>query len=331
MKKIFLSPWLALLTLFLVVGLRISDPTFIESVRLRYFDTLITNKPIVESSQVAIVNIDDATILKYGQYPFPRDIYKSIIDTIYSHGAGLVVFNVFTPDPDRFGKDKIFQEFLNNVPVIIPQAVTNDDIDFGVGFNPGVAEIGEPAKSWTPSFRHIHPNLFKASGVGIVTTIPEIDGVVRRIPMLATVNDILYPSITLETLRVAAGDPSFQVKTSETGIEAVRIPQYGKISTDEFGRVWVDWSHRPNVYSFVDLPESFDGKIVIVGVSGRGLSNPVASAIGEQYPHQLQGAVLDTILSSSTISRPDWATGAEVLTISFLGLMLIVLSNWKKK
>ena len=173
------------------------------------------------------------------------------------------------------------------------------------------------------------PNIFNSAGIGVVNTLPEIDGVVRRLPMLISANDILYPSIALETLRVAAGDPSFQVKTTESGIEAVRIPQYGKITTDEYGRIWVDWSHRPPISSYTNLPESFNRKIVIVGVTGRGLSNPVASAVGEQYPHQLQGAILDTILSNSVISRPDWAIIAELGFTVLLSIISILLVRWK--
>ena len=330
MKKILLSPWLSLLTLSLIIGLRVSDPTFVESIRLRYFDTLISSQPVKEDSQIAIVNIDDATIQQYGQYPFPRDKYKDIIIELYNRNAGLVVFNVFMPDKDRFGKDEQFRSILQNAPIILPQVATNDDIDFGTGFNPGVAEIGESAKDWTPSYRSIHPSIFnEAAGIGIANTLPEIDGVVRRIPMLITAKDILYPSIILETLRVAAGDISFQVKTSESGIEAVRIPQYGKIDTDSNGRIWIDWSYRPKFYSFNSLPESFDGKIVIVGVTARGLGNPVATAIGEQYPHQLQGALLDTILDKSNISRPLWSDVAEIGITVLLSIIAILLTRWK--
>ena len=329
MKKILLSPWLSLITLILVIALRISDPSFVESIRLRYFDTLITSKQVVDSDSISVVNIDDATLQKYGQWPLPRDKYKEIIEKILERQASMVVFNVFTPDADRFGKDKIFQGFLNNAPVILPQTATNDTIDFGHAFNPGVAEIGESAKLWTPSYRTIHSNIFSASGVGVVNTIPEIDGVVRRLPMLVAANDILYPSLSLETLRVAAGDISFQVKTSESGIEAVRIPQYGKITTDSFGRIWIDWSHKPVQYSFTELPDDFAGKIVIVGLTARGLNNPVATSTGERFPHELQSAILDTILTNSNISRPLWADVAEIAFTVTLTLLSIILIRWK--
>ena len=101
MKKLLLSPWLALITLTLVIAIRVADPTFVESIRLRYFDTLLTSKEQVQSKNVKIVNIDDETVKKYGQFPFPRDVYASIIEDLYKRGAGLVVYNIYMPDSDR--------------------------------------------------------------------------------------------------------------------------------------------------------------------------------------------------------------------------------------
>ena len=119
MKKILLSPWTALLTLVLVVGIRIADPTFVESVRLRYFDTLITQQAAVDVP-VHTVNIDEATLDKLGQFPFPRDMYADIIKELYKRDAGLVVFNVLMPEKDRFGKDTVLGETLKKYPVILP-------------------------------------------------------------------------------------------------------------------------------------------------------------------------------------------------------------------
>jgi adenylate cyclase len=102
MKKILLSPWTALLTLALVVGIRIADPAFIESVRLRYFDTLITAKAPTENN-IYTVNIDEPTLDKYGQWPLPRAEYAKIIKDLYDRNAGLVVLNVLMAEPDRTG------------------------------------------------------------------------------------------------------------------------------------------------------------------------------------------------------------------------------------
>ena len=122
--KILLSPWTALITLALVVAIRVASPPFVESMRLRYFDTLITSKAPTENN-IYTVNIDEATIDKYGQFPFKRDVYAQLINDIYQRNAGLVVFNVLMPEVDRQGGDKQLASLMGTVPVILPNTPSN--------------------------------------------------------------------------------------------------------------------------------------------------------------------------------------------------------------
>ena len=332
LKKVLLSPWLALLTLCLLITLRMSDPSFVESVRLRYFDTLIVSKQTTTSTQVSVVNIDDKSLEKYGQFPFPRGEYANIIEDLYSHGAGLVVANLYLPDRDRFGQDDKLTAVLKKYPVIFPQAGSTDK-QKGIPFRPGVSEIGIPASNFAVNYPSILPNIdsinSNAAGIGVVNVLPEIDGVTRRVPMVIASNGLLYPSIALETLRVAVGDPSFQVKSNESGIEAVRIPKFRKVETDLQGRIWVDWSTKPNQYSLVDLPKDFGGVTVILGTTAKGLSNPVGTPTGGIYPHHLQSAIIDTLISGTNINRPNWSDGIEILLVIVLSIVAIFLSRWK--
>ena len=330
MKKLLLSPYLALFTLLLVIGVRVADPTFVESVRLRFFDTLLIQNT-QHSNNIKVVNIDDESIKNLGQFPFPRNEYaKSILD-LYNHGAGIVLYNIFMPDADRFGYDSSLSEVLKQVPVVLPQTGTSDIVvqDYDP-FRPGVSvigtgDVGIEYKSIIPNIKQFNNT---AAGIGVVNTLPEIDGVTRRIPMVISVNGLLYPSISMEVLRVASGDPSFQVKVNEGSIEAVRIPQFGKIQTDNIGRIWV----KPatfDEYSLSNLPDNFNGAIVIVGLTAKGLNNPVATANGAVFPHHLHASVLNTLISGTNISRPDWATGAEILATLIISILLIVISRWK--
>ena len=330
-KKILLSPWTAVVTLLLILAVRIVDSSFVESVRLRYFDTLIVSAPATTSQQIHVVNIDDAAIARLGQFPFPRNQYADIIADLNRRNAGVIVFNVFMPDADRFGGDPALSRQLQKSTVVLPHTATNDPVTVNYPpFRPGVSVIGSGLPGI--AYENIQPNVRylneTASGIGIVNTLPEIDGVVRRIPQLVTVGEQLYPSITLETLRVAAGDPSFQVKVNGGIVEAVRIPQFGKIPTDSYGRIWVDWSAQPTQHSLASLPADFQGGIVVVGVTARGLNNPVATARGEVYPHSLQASLLSTVAEGRNIVRPDWADGAEILTLALGGILLLFLTRW---
>jgi len=167
-----------------------------------------------------------------------------------------------------------------------------------------------------------------AIGAGIVSTEPEIDGVVRRMPTVAVVDGILYPSLALETLRVVAGDPSFQIKLSPLGVDKMRIPKFGVIPTDAEGRVWIDWSQRSKRASVTDLPADFAGAIVIVDVTAAGIANPTPTAMGSQFAGTTQAAVLGTMFNGTNIQRPVWAPQAELLALAVGGLLLIILSRW---
>jgi len=332
MKKILLSRWCALITLSLIVGIRVLDPTFVESIRLRYFDTLLTQD--IQHSDIVLVNIDDETISQKGQFPFPRNEYSALIKNLYDLNAGLVVFNIFLLDVDRAGYDNSFTNTLKEYPVVLPQTAIDDSYfsDKYAAFRPGVSVIGGDAKSIGVKYGNIQPNIQEfndtAAGVGVVNTLPEIDGVTRRIPMVVNSNGLLYPSISLETLRVASGDPSFQVKVNDDSIEAVRIPKFGKIQTDSIGRIWVKPATFTE-YSASHLPESFNSSIVIVGLSARGLNNPVATANGSVFPHHLQASVLNTLTTGTNISRPDWSTGAEILAMVILSILSILIARVK--
>lgn len=332
MKKL-LSPWMALVTLVLLVIIRMADPSFVESVRLRYFDQLITSKGATTSEQVAVVNIDDAYIRQKGQFPFPRGQYAQLVADLYSHGAGLVVLNIYMPESDRFGQDAQLEKLMKQAPVILPQTATNDNIKNKYPpFTPGVSVIGGSAETTGIRYNAIEPNikLFNdsAAGIGVVNTLPEIDGVTRRVPMVVNAGGQLFPSISLETLRVISGDPSFQVKVTDGGIEAVRIPKFGKITTDEIGRIWIDSNKQPAVYSASNLPKDFGGRIVIVGLTAKGLTNPVATASGSSYPHYIQAAVLDTVTSGSVISRPEWSLLAELVFMIVTVILSIYLTRF---
>jgi adenylate cyclase len=168
----------------------------------------------------------------------------------------------------------------------------------------------------------------RAYGVGIASTLPEIDGVTRRIPLISAVGENLYPSVALEILRSAAGDTTFQVKLFELGVEKMRIPAFDTIPTDQLGRIWIDWSQKSFSHSLTSMPDDFGGGIVIIGPTAAGTNQPIATALGGSWPHELQSAVVGTMFNGVNIERYDWADGAELLALLVLGVLAIAISYW---
>jgi adenylate cyclase len=328
-KKIILSPWTAILTIAIVLSIRVSDPSFVESVRLRYFDTLITNKAPTENN-IYTVNVDEASLTKYGQWPLPRGEYAKIIEDLYKRNAGLVVFNVLMPDADRSGQDSKLAQTMNQYPVILPNVPS--DKTKNIPRNPGAAVLAPEWLDRIVQYPGIIANVplleNSAYGVGTVNTLPEIDGVNRRIPLIASVDGKLYPSLSMEVLRAAAGDTTFQVKLNENGVEKMRIPKFGPITTDNLGRIWIDYSQQSKSVSLIELPKDFGGAIVIVGLTASGLNNPVPTSKGSVWPHDVQASVIGTMFNKVVIVRPDYADGVELIAIVVLGLLVIFLSRW---
>jgi len=329
LKKFLISPWTALITLLIVTGLRILDPSFIESVRLRYFDTLITSQK-VNPLNIYAANIDEAALDKYGQWPLNRAVYADLIKDLYSHGAGLVVLNVMMSETDRqLGDDKL-SKTMEEYPVVlvnVPSKITKNKPR-----NPGSVVINSEYLDRIITYPGIIANVPKleesAAGIGTVNTLPEIDGVNRRLPLVVSVDRKLYPSLAMEILRVAAGDTTFQVKLSELGTDKMRIKKFGPITTDNLGRIWIDWSQQPHNISIMDLPKDLNGSIVIVGPTAAGISNPVPTAIGAQFPHYVQAVVAGTLFNKINIERPDYADGAEIIALLVAGLLLLFLTRW---
>ena len=329
MKKLLLNPWTALITLAIMVCLRWTDPSFIESVRLRYFDQLVTSQPVKDIA-VHTVNIDEDALDKYGQFPFPRGTYANIIKDLYDRNAGLVIFNILMPEKDRFGQDNQLAQVLEKYPVVLPEvaSVKGKNKTFGTA----VQIIGQAPGGTMVEYPGIIANIpmlqERAAGKGIINTFPEIDGVVRRMPLLIISEDTIHPAMSLDALRIAVGDTKIQVKIGEEGVEALRVPKLSKITVDSLSRIWIDWSQQPKQHSLAKLPKDFNGEIVIVGLSAAGLVQPVATSRGEIWPQDLQASLLGTMISGTSIQRPGYADELEIYSMLFAGILLIFLMRW---
>jgi adenylate cyclase len=130
----------------------------------------------------------------------------------------------------------------------------------------------------------------------------------------------------LETIRVAAGDPSFQVKTNEAGIEAVRVPAYPAIDTDERGRVWLAWNTKFNTLEATEIDNRVADKIVILGLTIEGVGGIISTPIGERWAHEIQAQALQTLVDGTSISRTSYARVLEgILLTLLLGLCLHIV------
>ena len=316
-----MKPALLLLALFAL--LRVLDPVSIETLRLKYFDTIFYWGEMGASQNVAVWDIDEEALAEKGQWPWPRQAFAELNYSLKEPGASAVVYVVVFPEIDRFGGDNAFALSMDDVPTFLSSVVTAEVLP-QKGWPVSVATIG-PVNDSAPKYFGVLSNVpvlqEHAVGVGVVNAAPEVDGRVRRVPMLGDVAQTLYPALALDVLRGIAGDNNYIAKAGDAGMEAVRVPRFSTIQTDRLGRVWLNWN---TTFNNADLSD----KIVFVGVTAAGVSPMVPTPAGPMHAHRVQANLFETLLQGTAPVRPDWSLAAELLAIIVLGIAVAVVAKY---
>jgi adenylate cyclase len=325
MAGLFSSKYLVLITLGVMALVRMWDPWPVESLRLRTFDAVMSYQDTKPSEELLIVDLGEPSMQQNGQWPWPRQTLAQLIEKLRQEGAAAIVLAVFFPEADRMGGDADLVQALGPDVVIAQTASTQTRVTSGR--HVGSAQLGEDPRPylsrWPGLIRSLDQIEAAAGGVGMTVIAPEVDGIVRRMPMLVVIGNGIYPSVALETLRVLAGDRSYQVITSQAGVEAVRIPQYGKIDTDSQSRVWIA---RNSIIPIVeassgDLSQA-QGRIAVVGLAAEGLNNPTPTPQGLVYPHHIQAQTLQSLIDGTNIQRPWYMDLVEIFCVIWVGLIM---------
>ena len=349
MKK-FITHWtFSFITLIAITYIGLQDPFVKEILRLKSFDILIQQEQIEKSQDIGVVTIDEKSIEKYGQWPWKRDVLAQIINDLRQAGVGIIMIPILFSEEDRLGGDDALAKVLKNNGVVIAQVGTS-----GVDRNAvdrGVARVGNPFPylfEWEGMLGPIKKLGESADGVGVINTAPEIDGVVRRIPLIMKIERILgisgglsygqisnvvedktYPTMAIEVIRVATGAPSYQIKSGEGGIIAVRVPGYPIIYTDPNARVWLHWNKEFETISASESDFSkFEGRSVIIGTTAEGLGSIIATPVGEKYDYELSASTLQTVLDGKQINRYDISLFVELVVSVLLGILVILIARF---
>ena len=215
-----MSKWIthwatALITLAVLSLYGWQDPYVKQLLRFKSFDVVQQYDTPQPSQDVAFLEIDERAIEKYGQWPWKRDVLAETIWKLREAGAGIIVLPILFSEEDRLGGDVELAQALVGNGVVVAQVGTTQTNKNAVPR--GVAKIGDPMPwlfEWPGMLGPIPIIGDNVDGVGVLNTAPEIDGVVRRLPLLMRVGDEVYPSMAIETIRVATGDPSYQDRKS---------------------------------------------------------------------------------------------------------------------
>jgi adenylate cyclase len=365
-RKFGFARMLCLVLLIVFAGLRVWDPPPVQELRLRTFDMFQLIDPRHKTVRpVTIVDIDDKSLAKLGQWPWPRTRIADLIINLTNNGAVAIGFDVVFSEADRLNpdlvanqmrylddatrarlrelpsNDQILSDAIKRSRVVLGetgQRAIDTEIDKTLPLT-GVATVGEEGAE---QFLFEFPGLLRnvpiiekvAAGRGLFTIRTERDGLIRRVPMIMRAQGNIMPSLSLEILRVVTGTPTLLVRTDKTGIRAVRLKGV-EIPTDKNGQLWVHYARQdPSIYvSASDVldntvpPSKIAGKLVLIGTSAVGLNDIKTTPVSSTMPGvEIHAQVLESVLSGAVISQPNYALGVELLTALIIGILVIIFT-----
>jgi len=321
-QRLWTSAWIVLVTVLVLTGVRYLDPTPIEVLRLKNFDAYQSLLTPIVSEKIVLFDWGEEMMKKHGQWPWPRDIIAQEVVKLYQQGAGLVILNMVFPEEDRMGQDAALINVMSQVPVVLTQVASTRAVD-GNATPRGLSYSGNPFPylfDYPGAVMNIKSIADVAAGIGMVSTVPELDGVVRRMPLFVRVGEkVIYPSLPMEILRVLVNSKSAQIKTEAAGISKVRVRGFPVVDTDPNARIFIDYSQ--------EIPRNVDvaNRIVIVGLTAEGLTQPVATPFGPQDTHAVNAKTLSTIITGTSIKRLDTSFAIELFSFFMFGLLMLLV------
>jgi serine phosphatase RsbU (regulator of sigma subunit) len=350
----------AMLTFFALLTL-FPDRSPLKTYRLDLFDSYQTYMPRErKSAPVVIIGIDETSLKLLGQWPWPRTRLAELLDRLTSCNPAAIGVDIIMPEPDRASPARMadslpqispaLRRMLKSLPdndLILAAALKGRPVVLGAaGFDhatPATAQTmrtspmvsrGGDAAPYVRKFPAVLKSLPQledaASGQALLTADLE-RGVVRRIPMVAAVGDVLVPTLSVEMLRVAGGMPAIDVEVASQGIAAISLGDI-RIPTQANGETWVHFSKfLPERYiSAADLlagrvnPDMIERKLVLIGLTGLGLLDYQTTPRGERIPGiEVHAQLLENIFDGSYLQRPSWMPMVELAILLLSGIFLL--------
>jgi len=344
----------ALFSLILLLGwLYLTTPQKFLSLDNRLRDFLfLARGPIPVTGNVVIVDIDEKSLQRYGQWPWSRNVVASLITQLRDDGAGIIGLDIVFAEADKSVEpftaeaqeicpdpyDKLLAQAIRTSPVIGGYFFSFDFQTSKAASIPAIfVEKGLSERHYIPEPVGARLNIdclqeaFYSSG--FFNTIPDHGGMIRRIPLLMRYHDMLYPSLAMEMLRIYNSASKVTVHNSETGVDAVTLGNV-TIPTDRYARMAINFrgpSKHFRYISAVDVleqkidPSLVQGKFVLIGTSAVGLADLKPTPFDTVMPGvEIHASMIDTVLAGDMITTPH---DIELIDLAMIALTVLVSAS----
>ena len=354
-----------LILLLILISLKVINPSLIKSISYLSFD--LYQKVFVEKksdSDVVIIDIDETSLGKFGQFPWSRSVFAKIIDQVETSNPKVIGFDIFFTEKDKQspeeiiksyglipsdiadlqklkGHDDVFAEKLKSAKTVT--AVLGSNVPSHSNYDRKakakfLSKGGDP-KEFTYSYPYSIGSLEKlekeVQGLGSISFLDQLDGIIRSLPLIVRFDNKIYPTMGLEMVRVGENQKNLYIELNEVGINRISARPY-KIDSDPNGIIWIKYK-EPQKKQYISAGDVFDGKFqtdffkdkyVLIGASAQGLFDLVKIPTGLTVPGvEVHANVIENILDQSYLVRNPNTYVFELLFSIIVALLTFVLSQ----
>ena len=356
-----------LILIFLII-LKIANPSFVKSISFLSFDLyqkIFTLKK--NDSDVVIIDIDEKSLGKFGQFPWSRSVFANILENVNKAEPKSIGFDIFFSEKDKQSPEEIIKSY-NLIPTDISelQEIKGHDEVFSDELkktNSVIAVLGSTVpshsnykrkakakflskggdpKKFTYSYAYSIGSLKQleqsVKGLGSISFLDQTDGIIRSLPLIVKFNNEIYPTMGLEMIRVGSNQKNIYIEMNEVGVSRISSRPY-KISSDPNGIIWIRYKNpiksqyisASSVYEGKFSDEFFKNKYVLIGASAQGLFDLVKTPIGLTIPGvEVHANVIENILDNNYLIRNPNTYVFELLFVIFVSLLTFFLSQKMK-
>jgi len=352
--------YLGTIFLFLVI-IKLINPPIIKKISFVNHDFYQKMFNRGEVKSVTIVDIDEKSLAKIGQFPWRRDIYSKILDNLNQHNPSVIAFDiVFSEEDKQNPKDlllqlqkesdefldvkvtntnQVFIDSLKRSKVILPVIGEPNDNFIENNSEPKLRLIvkGDDPKNFIYRYKNKITSLENlnsaAKGIGSISLLPNIDGIIRNVPILYNIDNKIWPSLALEAVRVATGQKNLLVQSDKNGIQLIKTRK-NIIPSDQNGVINIKYKKfdKKNYISAVDIVNNdfdqkrIENKIILIGSSAQALFDIVKISNGKTVPGvEIHAHIIDNILKNENIVKNLITQIAENIIFLILIIFLIFI------
>ena len=351
--------------LIFLIAIKIANPSFVKSISYLSFDLYQKIFPLEKrETDVIIIDIDEKSLGKFGQFPWSRSVFAKIIENVNATNPKAIGFDIFFTEKDKQSPDEIIKAY-NLIPTDISElqnikghdeifseqlkksksvtAVLGSNVPSHSNYDRSakakfLSKGGDP-KKFTYSYPYSIGSLEilekSVKGLGSISFLDQTDGIIRSLPLIVQFEKKLFPTMGLEMVRVGSNQKNLYVEMNEVGINRISSRPH-KILSDSNAIIWIKYK-KSLKSQYISASSVFDGKFddsrfknkyVLIGASAQGLFDLVKTPLGVTIPGvEVHANVIENILDKSYLVRNPNTYIFELLFSILVALVTFYLSQ----